>query len=107
MKIKCTLTFAKTMQKELDKNEKTKNYKIDLVQLTDDLYGFFVDYNRKSIDFDYNYNINKWQALKIIYPDNYYASSQYLTTKDLHKIYNNSDKTYNGFVNALIDYIEV
>ena len=107
MKIKCTLTFAKTMQKEFDKNEKTKDYKIELLKLTDEQYSYWVDFDGKSMDFDYNWGTGIWQVLKIIYPQEYYAIPQYLTTRDLHKIYKDSDKTYSGFVNALIDYIEI
>lgn len=58
---------------------------------------------KKYVDFwGYEKNI-----ISICYPYNYYAMPNDLDDKELLRIFKNSDKTYNGFFEKLLDEIEI
>lgn len=99
---------SKVMVKFLNDNLlKSKGYKAVFQEFTPDQYSLYVSYNIMDNENDYNYNSGKMKSIKIVYPDNYYANSRYLTTNDLVKIFNNSDKTVSGFLNQLWNEIEI
>lgn len=106
MKIKAT----KVLTNELNKNKKNqfKDYRINLIKLSEQQFEHYVDINgyyEHSVD--YNYKTSKFNVIEVCYPYDYYACNKYLTTKDLHKIYKQSDKTYNGFMQTFFECVEV
>ena len=107
MKIKTTKTLCKFLSEKLKEHETTKNYTLTHEQLTKDFFSWQVDMDYYNHTIDYNYNNNKFNVFKISYPLDYYACDKYITTKDLTKIFDKSDKTANGFVQAFINYIEI
>ena len=108
MKIKTTQTLCKFLSEKLKEHEKTKNYTLTHEKVTPQFFSLYVDIDYwKHEQTDYNINNNKFNVFKITYPHEYYANDQYLTTRDLNRIFDKSDKTANGFVNAFIEYIEI
>ena len=107
MILKTTKTLANFLDKEAQKHEKTKNYHIYKTEMTERAYAFNVDIDPYDHENDYNINNNKYNVIVIEYPQNYYACNKYITTNDLHKSYNKSDKTLNGFIKKFIEYIEI
>lgn len=107
MQIKTTQKFAKTMQTQLKKIDKFKNYKITLEKLTQNQFEYYVDcYSLHGFE-DYDFTTGKFKVIKIVYPLDYYACDKYLTTSDLIQIYNKSDKTFEGYIKAFCDFVEV
>ena len=99
---------SKVMVKFLNNNLlKSKGYKAVFNEMTTDQYCLYVNYNIMDHENDYNYNTGKMKSIKILYPDNYYAVPRFLTTNDLVKIFKNSDKTVQGFLNELWNEIEI
>ena len=99
---------SKTMVKFLNNNLlKSKGYKAVFNEMTTDQYFLSVSYDIMDHENDYNYNTGKMKSIKILYPDNYYAVPRFLTTNDLVKIFKNSDKTVQGFLNELWNEIEI
>lgn len=99
---------SKVMVKFLNDNLlKSKGYKAVFNEITTDQYSLYVSYDIMDHENDYNYNTAKMKSIKILYPDNYYAVPRFLTTNDLVKIFKNSDKTVQGFLNELWNEIEI
>lgn len=108
MKLKTTKTLAKFLSEKLKENETTKNYTLTHEQVTPNFFRCYVDFDYLDHEQnDYNINNNKFNVFKISYPFDCYANDRYLTTKDLYKIFNKSDKTANGFVQSFINFIEI
>lgn len=104
MKVK----VSKTMVKFLNDNLlKSKGYKAVFNEMNTNQYSFYVSYEIMDHENDYNYNTAKMKSIKILYPDDYYAVPRFLTTNDLVKIFKNSDKTVQGFLNELWNEIEI
>ena len=106
MKIKATKTMATAINKAL-KGTKLSNYKVSLEKLSEHEFAWGVDLDTYKHDADYNFEDGTFNVLKVEYPQNYYACSRYLTTSDLMKAYKCSDKTYEGFIQAIIESIEI
>lgn len=74
---------------------------------TPDNYRLFVDtdifYNMP----DYSGKTGLFKALKVSYPADYYAMPCYLTTRILNKIFLSSDRTQDGFIKAVNDYVMI
>lgn len=93
------------MRKFLSDNIPEYNFIIEKMSL--DEYRIKVDYELIYHTDDLRSSDNKMQAIKVIYPADFYAIDRYLTTKDLVKIFNHSDKTADGFIKAVKDEIEI
>lgn len=101
-----TIKATRAMAKEIAKRIKS-GYSVSFERFTYDEYTRFVSiYPEREMD-DYNASTGKFSAIKILYPDEYYACPLFLTTNDLITIYNNSDKTFNDFFRTLNDEIEI
>ena len=82
-------------------------YTFRLEKFTLEQFKIFVDVDIFSHENDYNPTTNKIQAIKIIYPDQFYSLPRYITTNDLLKAFRRSDKTMTGFIQAIRDEIEI
>lgn len=61
-----------------------------------------------SMEYDYNFTTGKYRVIKILYPDNYYACPQYLTTTLLLlKLARNTHGDANLFYKNIITEIEI
>ena len=96
MKVKITKTLAKTLNKEI------KDFDIEYVEMNFNQYKAFVNYRPFENEEDYDYAKDKFKVFRVIYPDEYYACNQYITSKDLKRIFNYcSDNKLKTFVNEL------
>lgn len=101
MKVKATHPMVKLMQ------QATPNYDIRLVKMTTDQYKMMVDIDIFNHEADYNDRTGMMQVIRVGYPANYYAMPRYVTTKDLNRVFRNSDHTIEGFTKALIEDIAI
>ena len=60
-----------------------------------------------SMEYDYIFTTGKYRVIKILYPDNYYACPQYLTTTLLLKLAHNIHGDANLFYKNIITEIEI
>lgn len=95
IKVKVTNTTAKLIKKALPQ------CKIDLVKLSENEFKWLVDYDIWRNEKDYSIEDGKFKAIRIIYPQEYYACDKYITTRDLEYAFKQSDKTLNGFIDEL------
>lgn len=100
MKVKATNIMAKTLQKYF------KDYKITLQKYNERAYTMLVDCPF-SHEEDYDYKTSKFNVIKITYPDNYYACSRYLTTRTLTRLFENSNRTFESFLQQIKNEIEI
>ena len=101
MKLKCTKVMAKLL------NEKIKDYEITLEKMTERQFAFLVDLDSFNHEIDFDCATNKFNVLCVNYPQDYYANNRYITTKELIKIYNQSNKTLDGFIQSFFEYVEI
>ena len=92
--MKCTTT--KTMVKELQKRFPTLSF-----SLIEKDTGWFDDSR------DYNPKTGKTKFIKVVYPDEFYAMPRFLSTKDLEEGLRKSDRTLEGFLNAMESVIAI
>lgn len=96
LNIKITNPMVKALKKIMP------DYKITLVKLTQEQYGYLVDYNVWRNEVDYNWNTRMFKAIRIIYPSEYYACDKYLTTRDLLFCFKQS----NGSLKSFLEQVE-
>ena len=103
MKVKVSKTMLKEILKYLkNKGDKYNGYGVYYTEMNENAYAYCVDYNgRYANEIDYDYNKGVMKVLKITYPYDYYACDKYLTTRDLTRVFKNSDKTLLGFMKEL------
>lgn len=70
-------------------------------------YRWEVDINAEQHEDDFLPATGKMRAIKISYPENFYACPRYVTTRDLLKVFRKSDKTLGGFLHTLCGEIAV
>lgn len=102
------LTTTKTLTNILNKNSK---YKITLEKLTIEQFKILVDFDVWEHEIDYDFTTGKFKVIKVVYPDNFYACDNYITTKDLQRIIqtfaSNEQKTLDNFIIHFNNYIEI
>lgn len=81
MKVQVT----KTLCKELKKN--IKSFDIEYIELPLNQYKSTIDFDIYDHEIDYNFEKGVFKAFKIIYPYDCYALPQYITTKDLKRLF--------------------
>lgn len=91
------VTVSKTMAKVLAKA--IKGYKIIWEEMTPREYDIYVGGLCGYYD--------SYRAIKVIYPDSYYACPRYITTNDLVKAFKSSNGTLNSFIEQVKDMIEI
>lgn len=105
MKIQATQVMAR----EIAKAAKAKGleYKVKQVMLTDREYGWYVGDIYDAEDYgDYSDTTNKYRAIRIEYPDNYYACPRYISTMELHHLFSKGD-TLTEYMAKVLDEIEI
>lgn len=101
MRVQTSKVMADLLQKHF------KKYTIYKTKMSENQFKYCVDLDVFNHDDDFDYKTNKYNVIVIEYPCEYYACNSYLTTKDLTKIFNKSDKTLDGFINAVKNAIEI
>jgi len=83
MKIKVSKVMAKYMNKQLPE------YRFTVIELSDDNYHYLTGEDVYTAEDwgDFNYNTRATKVIKIEYPDEYYATPRYVSTKELNKIF--------------------
>lgn len=98
---------SKTMTRELKKA--ITGYEFCYIELNPDAYSWNVaSIWDNEIDLKYTKEGKPvFRAIKVIYPPEFYAMPYYLTTRELNKIFRNSNKTLEGFMNEVKAAIEI
>lgn len=104
------IKISKVMVKELKKNIKAAAYCVDSVvyrEMSPREYESLVDSDLCSNEIDYNINTGRFKVLCVIYKGDCYCMNKYLTTRDLNRLFNDSDKTAEGFFNEVNNEIMI
>jgi hypothetical protein len=104
------IKVSKAMCKELNKNMKEASYcvsKIVYDEMSPQAYKSLVDSDLYSNEIDYNINTGRFKVLCVIYKDDCYCMDKYLTTRDLNRLFNDSDKSAEGFFNEVNNEIMI
>ena len=104
---KMTITASKTMAKVLQNYFKKYNYKITHQKLTPRGFAWQVDLDTWKHDADFDYIHNIYKVIRVDYPPEDYACPCYLTTYDLTKCFDKSDKTLDGFLQQVKNEIGI
>ena len=111
MKVKITKAMAKALNTALKARKKagtcTNIYNFDFTEMPIDIYARCVDWDLMDNSGDWNSNTNKFKVIQIEYNENCYSVDRFITTNDLVKCFRASDKTYNGFVDAVFNAFEI
>lgn len=99
---------TKAMTDLLRKNLKLEC--VDLIKLckfSESEFTQLVDYNSYNHICDYSLTTEKFSVIKIIYKSENYANPTYLTTKDLLRCFERSDKSIDSFINAVANVVAI
>lgn len=106
MNIQATQVLAQALNKAF--KDKGLEYQAKQIHCDDRAYAWYVGDTYDAEDYgDYDYAKNRYRAIKVMYPSEYYACDRYLTTKELISIFRDSDKTYKGFMDKLLEAVEI
>lgn len=101
MKVKVSYPMTKLL------NDQISGVIFSLEKYTGELYERFVDFDLFAHTADYDSKKGVFKVIKVNYPADCFAMPGYLTTKDLNRIFSNSDHTMTGFIKAVKDQIEI
>ena len=98
---------SKTLTAWLNNQFKQHNipYKAIYATMTQREYDWQV--GDTSMEYDYNFTTGKYRVIKILYPDDYYASPNYLTTSTLIRLAQGIHGDANLFYKNIITEIEI
>ena len=105
MKVKATKVMAEMLNKKF--KEHNDGYDVSLEKMSERRFSVNVDLNSFDHDDDYDYKTGQFSAICVMYPLDYYACNRYLTTKDLVRAFQKSDKTLDGFAEAVYESVRV
>lgn len=80
---------------------------IKLCKFSESEFARLVDYNSFAHICDYSSATGKFSVIKIIYKSENYANPAYLTTKDLVRCFERSDKSIDSFINAIAGVVAI
>ena len=103
MYIKCSKTFTA----ELNKQIKPTGYRAELQKLTAREYAIYIDYDIYANAIDRDRKTGLYSAIVIHYPPEMYATPKALTTRDLNRLYTQSDGTAPDFWGRVKEEIEI
>lgn len=101
---------TKTLTAWLNNQFKQHNipYKAVYATMTQREYDWQVgDTSMDTLEYDYNFTTGKYRVIKILYPNDYYACPQYLTTTLLLKLARNIHGDANLFYKNIITEIAI
>lgn len=105
MKVLATKTMTREINKALHANG--EKMRAEYVTMSRRAFSFYVDSDIWENERDYMPDTDEMRAIKILYPHEYYAMPQYLTSAELVRIFQKSDKTFDGFMDAVIESIQI
>lgn len=89
-------------------NQSVKNVNAKVVHVPEKWYTFFTGVDRYVSDSDYDYMNGDFRAIRVSYPENYFACDRYLTTYGLLSEFRRRRvKDAEGLKSMLIDMLEV
>lgn len=97
--------MATTINDFLKKNG--EKIEVSYEKMSEHNFAALVDSDTWRHDIDYLPTADEMRVIKVCYPSEYYAMSQYLTTKRLTAIFEKSDKTLNGFLSEVLDEVRI
>jgi len=100
---------SKVLVKELNKQFKERgwNYGFNYCETGLDSYRTYINMFYADSENDWIESRGMMKYIAVIYPAEYYALPKYLTTNDLVDCFRRSDRTLNGFVNAVRREVEI
>ena len=105
MKVAATTTMAKMLAKAV----KDKGYKVRYITCDAEAYKWYVgDIYEAEDQGDWLPNTNKFRAIEIQYPSEYYACPQYLTTREISNIFRTYRcKSAEDLIDRLVEAVEI
>lgn len=105
MRVQATKVMTNAINKYLQ--EHGEKMRAEYRTASPEHYKTYVDYDLWNNEGDYLPEQARMRYIQIIYPEHFYAMPGYLTTRELLKIFKKSDKTYNGFMDAVLEAISI
>jgi hypothetical protein len=101
------IKVSKRMALFLQQKTRGANFSVDYVELAPKAFSFLVDGDEWRNEADYIWSVGRFKVLRISYPSSYFAGCRYLTTRDLTRIFDESDGTADGFIRSFFEAVEV
>lgn len=107
MRIQTTKTLLQVLKKEIAKDARFNGYSLGMCYIRPEYYTYYTGEDDSYFNADYDVIKNRYNTFIVEYPANYCAENRYITTAELTRIFRRSDKTFNGFIKAFGDAIEI
>lgn len=106
MKIQATKVMAQAINKAF-KAKGWEGYKATQVMLTSQQYSWYVGDIYDAEDYgDYSDQDDKYRAICVTYPADYYACDRYITSKELNHLFTKGD-TLDSFIAKVLEDVEI
>lgn len=106
MKVQATRVMANALNKGA--REHGKAYAFRHITVTPQEYERYIDSDLFTAEDygDYNASTGKLRAIKVVYPDEYYAMPRYLTTRALNREFVSGD-TAESYIKRVLESVEI
>jgi len=97
------IRVSKTLTNYLNKEIKNAGLRFEYREIKPELYNVYINCDPSWIDIelDYNAKTDKMKYITVVYPPEYYAMNDHISTSDLLRIFKRSDKTAAGFIESV------
>lgn len=112
MKVKVTKKMTNELNKVLKCDYVSKPLRFEYREAKPEVYERVVNYDLfKAYDYgDFDWNKSVFKYIAVVYPGEYYAMSQYLTTYDLNRLFaevKHDNLEFNEFANHVINSMSI
>lgn len=101
IQVRATKTMAAYLAKQIPE------YSFQQIQYSPREFGLYVDLDISRHFDDYSGKTGKFRAIKVSYPERYYAMPAYLTTRTLDCLFRSTNRTARGFIDAVKRELEI
>lgn len=112
MRVQATKKMANELNKALKGTRFEKIMRFDAREVSFEFYAREVSSNWEEMEMDYDARTGKYRTMRVAYNPNLYAMGQFITTRDLNKIFRdiqfyNTCPTFEDFAKGVFEQYEI
>lgn len=107
MRVQATKKMASELNKAIKGTRFEKIMRFDAKEVQFEFYTREVSSNWEEMELDYNARTGKYRTMKVVYHPTLYAMGQYITTRDLSRIFKITGNNWDDFVKEVCAEYEI
>lgn len=107
MRVQATKKMANELNKALKGTRFEKIMRFDAKEVSFEFYAREVSSNWEEMELDYNPRTGKYKTMRVAYNPSLYAMGQFVTTRDLNRIFKTTGNNWDDFVKEVFEQYEI